>query len=702
MSLNQILNSAMSGLAASQAGMSTVSNNIANVNTVGYARQKTTLSTGVSGGKVNGVVVGEPSRVADKFLENAVYQRAGNAGRSEAVSTYLDRLQSLLGSTDSKSGIAARLNALSTSVSQIASLQGSAQSIALFTGNVSDTIDTLNQLQGDVGNLQADVESEVSDTVERTNVLLRKIHDLNAEVARLQGLGKSVSGPADERMSALEELSGLMDVKVREQPDGRVTIDTASGQVLLDKRLRQLSYPSGAAASQATYPAIDIRFASDSGVMGASTGEKIDSTAVGGKLGGLLDIRDRALPNFSEQLGQLFTGLAETLNKVSNEGTTLPPPNTMTGEPNGLVGTDRLGFTGKATFAVVGKDGTLVSKATIDFDALGPTATVDDVIAALNAASPNGLAPDATASFTDGVLSISAASSANGIAIAQDPDTPSDRAGVGFSQFFGLNNLIRSDTSALAPSGFVASDPHGFGTGETAQIVLRDPTGKVLTEYTLTGSAGSTWGDLVTELNASPLSAYGSFELDDSGRVQFNTNTASSGSTISIPSDSTNRLGTGRSFSSLSGLTGAASGLGSAEVPANILADPTKLPLAQLQLDVPVGGKAIGSGDIRNVASFVDALSASVDFGKDGSATIGTFANRLLGSAGSQASLAQTNYSDATSRLSDALDRRDSFSGVNVDEELAQMVVLQNSYSAAARVMTTASDMYDTLIGMLR
>lgn len=698
MSLNQILNSAMSGLSASQSGMATVSNNIANVNTVGYARQKPALSTGVAGGKVNGVVVGEPSRVADKFLENAVYQRAGNAGRTEATSNYLDRLQSLLGSTDSKSGIAARLTAITTSVSQIASLQGSAQSIALFTGNVSDTIQGINQLQKDVANLQADVESEVSDTVDRTNVLLKKIHDLNSEVARLQGLGKSVSGPADERMSALEELSGLMDVTVREQSDGRVTIDTASGQVLLDKRLRQLSYPSGAAASQATYPAIDIRFASDNGIMGASTGEKIDSTAVGGKLGGLLDIRDRALPNFSEQLGQLFSGLAETLNKVANEGTTMPPPQSLTGAANGLTGADRLGFTGKATFAVVAKDGTMVSKTTIDFDALGPTATVDDAIAAINA----GLAPDGSASFTDGVLSIGAASSANGIAIAQDPTTPSSRGGVGFSQFFGLNNLIRSDTSALTPPGFSASDPHGFSPGETAQIVLRDPTGKVLTQYTLTGSTGSTWGDLVGELNASPLSAYGSFALDDKGRVKFNSNSASAGSTISIPSDSTNRSGTGLSFSALSGLTGAASGLGSAEVPASILADPTKLPLALLQLNAAVGEKAIGSGDIRNVSGFVDALSAAADFGKDGSSTIGNFANRLLGSAGSQASLAQTNYKDASSRLGDALDRRDSFSGVNVDEELAQMVVLQNSYSAAARVMTTASDMYDTLLGMIR
>lgn len=698
MSLNEILNSAMSGLSASQAGLRSVSNNIANVGTPGYARERVSLSTGVTGGRVSGVIVGEPSRVADKFLENAVYQRGGAAGRSEAAASYLDRLQSLLGAPDSSAGLAARLSALSSSAAEITSLQGSAQSVALFTGNVSDTIDVLNQLQKDVSGLRADVETEVGYTVDRANALLQQIHDLNSEVARLDGLGRSSSGPADQRMSALEELSGLIDITVREQPDGRVTIDSASGQVLLDKRLRQLSYPSGAGASQNSYPPIDIRFASDDGAMGASTGEQIDSAAIGGKLGGLLDMRDRALPNFSEQLGTLFSGLAQSLNAVSNKGTTLPPPNSLTGEANGLIGSDRLGFTGKAVFAVAAADGTLVQKVTVDFDALGAGATVDDAVAAINA----GLSPAATASFTDGVLSIKATDASQGIAIAQDPDAPGDRAGVGFSQFFGLNNLIRSDSSSLVPSGFTASDPHGFGAGETTEIALRDSTGKLLASYSMTGSVGPAFGDLMTELNGSPLAAYGSFALDAKGRVQFTPNSMSAGSTISIPSDSTNRNGTGLSFSALSGLSGAASGLSSAELRSDIAAKAGNLPLARLQLDVPVGSKAIGAGDLSGATAFIDQLAATFDFGKDGSASIETFASRLLGGAGTEASLAQTNHAGAAARYDDAVNRRDSYAGVNVDEELAQMVVLQNSYSASARVMTTASEMYDTLLQMLR
>ncbi|MBH0111910.1 flagellar hook-associated protein FlgK [Novosphingobium sp. YJ-S2-02] len=697
MSLNSILSSAISGLSASQSGMQTVSNNIANVSTPGYARQKVSLATGVAGGVVNGVVVGEPTRVADKFLENAVYQRGGAAGRAEATANYLDRLQALLGSTDSSSNLTARLTSISSTAAEIDSLQGSPESIALFTGAVQDTITTISQLQDDISALQADVESEVGDTVERVNVLLKQVHDYNAEIARLQGLGQSTSGPADQRMTALEELSGLIDVSVREQSDGRVTIDTASGQVLLDKRLRQLSYPTGGGASQAIYPAIDIRFAADNGTVGASTGEVINSSAVGGKLGGLIDMRDRALPEFSEQLGQLFTGLATTLNQVANNGTSLPAPQTLTGQANGLVETDRFGFSGSVIFAVVDASGVLQSKVPVDFDALPPGATVADALDAINTA----LGTDATASFQDGVLSISAAKTGNGIIVAQDPDSPSERAGVGFSQFFGLNNLIRSSTSALAPSGFTGTDPHGFGAGETAQLVLRDSTGKTLAEYALTGSSGPAWSDLVDELNASPLADYGNFSLDARGRVLFAESNAAAGASVSITSDSTDRLGTGLSFSALSGLSGTASGVATAEVTAAMLASTTRVPLAQLQLDALPGEAAIGPGDLRNSQAFLDAISGSVDFGKDGSASLETFTNRLLGGVGSAASLAATAYRDNSARLTDAVDRRDSYAGVNIDEELAQMVVLQNSYSAAARVMTTASQMYDALIEMV-
>lgn len=698
MSLNDILGSALSGLGASQAGLRTVSNNIANVGTAGYARERVTQSTGVTQGSVNGVVVGEPNRVADRFLEATVYRRAGDKGQAEVTASYLDRLQSLLGAPGTASGLPARLDAINSAAIAMTGAPASPQTVAAFTSNVQDAISSMQQLDNDVSGLRADVESEVSYTVDRINSLLIRIHDLNDSVSRLDGLGRSSAGVADQRMTALEELSGLINVTVRDQPDGRVTIDTAAGTTLLDRRLRQLSYPTaGEGVSQPSYPVIDIRFADAKGVVGAATGEKLDSAAVGGKLGGLLDLRDRALPEFSEKLGVLFGGLAETLNAVSNAGTTVPAAATLQGSQTALLGSDRLGFTGVASFAVTQQDGTLVAKTRIDFGALGAGATVDDAVAAINA----GLGGAGTVTFVDGQLSLRATTAGNGVIVAQDATNPSARAGVGFSQFFGLNDLVRADSRTLVPSGFTASDPHGFGAGETADIVLRDSSGRALSRYALTGSVGATFGDLVTELNAS-LSGFGNFSLDNRGRIQFQPDATVPGAVLSIPSDSTNRRGTGLSFSQISGLSGASSGLSAAEVRPEILADATKLPLARFQESAAVKQKALGASDIRGATAFVEQLGKAVDLGKDGTLTMERHSGLLLGRVGTQASQASGKLADASARWDDAVNRRDSFSGVNIDEELAQMVVLQNSYSAAARVMTTATQMYDTLLEMMR
>jgi flagellar hook-associated protein 1 FlgK len=342
-------------------------------------------------------------------------------------------------------------------------------------------------------------------------------------------------------------------------------------------------------------------------------------------------------------------------------------------------------------------DGTLVAKTSVDFSAMPAGATIDDMVTAIN----TGLGGAATASFTDGKLSIKANGAGNGVVVAQNEANPSARAGVGVSQYFGLNDMVRSDSSSLVPSGLIAGDAHGFTTGETAQIVLRDATGRALTSYTLSPASGGNVGDLVSELNASPLGDFGDFSLDDRGRMRFEPAGALSGATLSVPSDSTDRFGTGRGFTAMLGLTGASSGLQSAQVRPEVLANPTKLPLARFQETAAVGAKALGAGDTRGATAFVDKLATGIDLGKDGTTTVERFSSLLLGRAGLEASQAEGNLLDSAARRDDAINRRDSFSGVNIDEELAQMVILQNSYSAAARVISTASEMYDTLLNMV-
>jgi len=700
MSLSDILGSALSGLNAAQAGMRSTSNNIANVSTPGYAREQVSLATGVTAGRVSGVRVGEPERVADRFLEANVYRRSGDWGQAAVTADYLGRLQAMLGAPGSSASVPARLDALQSAAVAMTGSGMSEQAVRTFTAQVQDSLQALQQVESDATSLRSDTESELGHTVDSVNDLLQRIGTLNDTISRQLAQGSNAGGAKDLRMTAIEELSGMVKVTTREQPDGRIAIDTASGTVLLDRKPRMLSYAAGAGdgIDQPSYPPIEVRFVGPDGSVGAATGERIDSARAGGKLGGLLELRDRTLPAFAGQIGTLFSGLAEALNAASNAGTTVPPPATLSGGQTGLAPSDRLGFTGSAVFAVTTASGTVVARTSVDFGALGAGATVADAVAAINA----GLGGAATATFSNGRLSLSASSAGNGVVVAQDAAAPSARAGVGFAQYFGLNDLVVDPNRTLTASGLTSADPHGFTTGQTVQIVIRDPRGRTLAEQTLAPATGGTFGDLVSALNSGPTSAFGSFALDPRGRLSFTPDPSIPTATADVIADSTDRLGTGRSFSSLVGLDNSRPALRSSSVRGDIAASAQRLPLAQLDLSAAVAQRAMGAGDTRGATAMVDALAAVRDLGAAGNLSVNRFSNLVFGRAALDASQASDAVKDSEARRDDAVNRRDEYSGVNIDEELSQLVVLQNSYSAAARVMTSATQMYDTLIAMVK
>ena len=627
-----------------------------------------------------------------------MYVRAGDAGRAEVTEDYLDRVQALIGANGAESALPARLDAISATATAATATVGGAQTSSAFVGAVDDAVGTIRQLNQDIDGIRSDVDSAVNSTVNRINSLLRTVSDLNESVSRLTGLGRSTAGPADQRTTALQELSGLIGITAREQSNGKVLIETKNGIPLLDQRLRQLSYASGGGGTaQPIYPTIEMRFADADGVPSTPTGEKIDSPTIGGKLGGLLDLRDNELPTFTSKLGTMFDGLANALNAASNQSSAFPPPATLAGRTTPLTGTDRFGFTGAATFAVTNASGTLLTKSRIDFGALGPTATVDDAVAAINA----GLGGAATASFTGGKLTITANGGGNGVVVAQDPASPSARAGVGFAQYFGLNDLVQADGAMLAPSGFRPSDPHGFAAGQKVQFALRDVSGRVLANATLDPVTGGTFGDVVTSLNSGPLGKYGTFAMDDLGRIRFAPTPGNTGASLSVLSDATDRGGTGMRLGAIVGLGSQAGAIQAAAVRRDIMVDPARLPLAQYQ-DVAVGQKAIGAGDRRGATKFIDTLSSAVDLGDAGSLTVGRFTASILGDAGSASSRATARTTEKVASRDEAINRRDSYSGVNIEEELGQMVVLQNSYAASARMMSTASEMFSTLLAITR
>jgi flagellar hook-associated protein 1 FlgK len=257
-------------------------------------------------------------------------------------------------------------------------------------------------------------------------------------------------------------------------------------------------------------------------------------------------------------------------------------------------------------------------------------------------------------------------------------------------------------------TGLTAADGHGFTPGETFELILRGPNSQVAIDFTYTITAG-TLGDIVNDLNASGtgLGGYLTFSLDANGKLTATPAAAFANYHIEVASDTTVRGGTGLAFTQLFGVADNAQmdQARNMSLRANISSDPAKLALAKIDLSPTAapGDMVLGAGDNRGALALSAVQDLAITFAPAGNlgtlrATLSSYAGTVLSDAGHLAAQADALRDENKSLQSDIDDRMASIEGVNLDEELANMILYQQSYNAAARLVQTANDIYQALL----
>lgn len=687
MAIQDILSTAHSGLGAAQLGLRTVASNIANADVPGHARQRVNTSTAVTAGRITGVATSAATRVADAWLDGQMFARSGDAAAASETARIADRLQADWGTPGDPSSLTGRIDALAAAAVRLTAPESGAGFARDVIDRAQDVIAGVTAMRDGVDALHREVSAGVGSTTARINVLLGQVHDANGAVARLKAQGQASAGPESQRHSALAELAGLIGITTSTQSDGRIFVTAQGGAALVDARLRQIA-PAGDTAAigagdlSADRPATTLDLIGPDG--NVLRRDPWSPAGAGGTLGALIGARDGQLPVAAFELHRVLSTVMQALNKASNAATAVPPPSQLAGRATGLEGSDRLGFAGQITVSRVDAGGRLLAAATLNLSAV---ATIDDMVGAINASGAGITA----ALDAQGALSLSAAPGSGVVVGAGSP--AATRAGVGFAHFFGLNDMVRAPGDPLVPVALRASDAHGLAPSAGATLIARSAAGAELGRVRLDGSAGPTLGDLVGALDAGPLGRFGSFALDERGHL-----VAPPGVQLIATADTSERGATGVRLTQLLGLDADGGALREAAVVPALAADPARLPLARMIEGAALGAAVLGPGNRTGAAGFAAALG---DTGADGISVTGTVAD-IAARTTARASTAQARADDMAARSTDATARRDAFSGVNVDEELALMVTLQASYAASARVMKSASDMLDTLIAMVR
>jgi flagellar hook-associated protein 1 FlgK len=701
-SIGAVMANATTGLAAAQVGLATTSDNVANANTPGYVRKVVSQSSLVNQGAGAGVTINGIKRVTDSYLETASLNATSASGSAGVLSTMLDQAQSLFGDPSDTNGYFSKLNNVFSQFSALANDPSSSLQKGASLDSVQTFIDDSTRIASSLSGLKDQADTQISSDVGRVNDLLTNIAKLNGDIRKAKVNGSDSSGSENIQAQQIAELSGLIDVQTSVTSDGGTAVRTPDGMLLADKDAGTLNYNKSTTGSN--YLTVTTA---------GGSGQTFDAVFKSGEITGLMQVRNVEAPNALAQLGQFVGAAVGVINQAHNATSASPAPATLTGKNTGLsLPTDIGGFTGKTTIALLDSSGVIQHRVTIDFSASGGMSldggastpfTGANFLSTLN----SKLTGIGSASFTNGALTLNATS--GGVAVVDDPTTPSQKAGQGFSQFFGLNDLIKS--SQFNPNtGLAAGDTNPFAAGQTITLRLAQDNGNRVRDVAFTVPASATtMGGLVSALNATGtgVAPYGAFALDANGKLAF-TSSVSPQVGLSVVSDATSSAASGASMSQFFGLGTAnlAAYASSFSINPAINQNPTLLATGKVNLTAAAGVVALSPGDGTGATALANAADTVANFAAAGglpaaSMTLNRYAAEFAGALGRKAAAADTAQTSANAIKTEATSRLSSYEGVNMDEELVNLTKYQQAFNASARMITAASHMYDTLLAMV-
>ncbi len=708
MTLTLALKTALTGIQASQLALQVNANNIANVNTPGFSRKIVDLAPRRLGATGAGVNVIDISRRINQFLVTQVRDQSGNLAAVSTRERFLSQIQGFFGTPDSNDNFVAGLTTLNNNFESLALAPESEAARFDAVNDARKLVLQITQLSQGIQDLRAEADQAIAAGVTLINLQLQAISDINAKIAQSVATNQPDGELRDQRDVAIGKIAELIDIRTFETGGGKISIFTGAGQTLLSENTVFTLSHTAAAQTDASTAFVQPGDANFPGPIGgifvgtpdlAAGSNDITTQINSGEFKGLIDARDTVLPNLQKELDRLASTLTTQINAIHNQGTAFPAPSTLTGSQT-IAATDAFSGTGTVRIAILNQTtGAVIEFTDINLAGLGATATVNDVVTAINA----GLTGTPASIDTNGKLIIQAQSANQGISINENTSAVTSVGSVtrGFSHFFGLNDFLAGDVNGSDYNAY-ASGPQTSSTtalGLAGTLTFRfDGTAGTTVAYT----TGQSLETIAASINANATLA--------AQNITATVTDDGNGRRITIRDTDRDNFIVTDSSTLLSNLNVTPDETGVSNVVAvstDIANDTNRIARGQLSLTAAVGatGVSVGDGTIAN--SIAGLFSTSIAFVQSGgvsaaNTTIIQFASQIVGVQASLAASAQSELAFSETFFETLVFRQQNDSAVNIDEELAGLVVLENAFNASARVLTVISELLDTLINSIR
>lgn len=242
MTLTTAFNAAVSGLAATTRMANSVSSNVANALTEGYARRELELAARDGGLSAPGVRVVDERRVVDPGLLAELRQADAAAGEAGARSAALADIERAFGVPGEPGSLTARIAELDAALAEAASRPDSDLRLSRVLQGAEDLAGSIGAIAGQVQDARAHADRQIDVGVQRLNEGLTQISELNRTILRERSAGLVPNGLFDARQRVIDDLSELVSLRVVDRPNDQIAIYTDGGAILLDGRPAEVGF----------------------------------------------------------------------------------------------------------------------------------------------------------------------------------------------------------------------------------------------------------------------------------------------------------------------------------------------------------------------------------------------------------------------------------------------------------------------------
>ncbi|GIU46205.1 flagellar hook-associated protein FlgK [Shewanella algidipiscicola] len=633
-----LLNIARTGVLASQSQLAITSNNIANANTQGYHRQVAEQSS-LDSQRLGNNVFGAGTYVSDvKRIYNDYAARELRIGQTAVSQAQTTHV---------------KMGELDQLFSQIGkSVPQGLNDLFAGLSSLSDLPDDLGIRGGVLGNAEQlanalnQMNSHLNGQMQQTNdqivAVTDRINAIGKELGHInQELMKSQGADMqllDHQDALIQELSEYATVNVIPLESGAKSIMLGGAAMLVSG---EVTMQVGSTMGDPFGGELRIT---------ASTGDQslvLDPTKMGGSLGALFQFRDDTLIPAQMEMGQLAVGIADSFNQAQSQGFDL----------NGNVGGNLFLDINdpKMSMGRVGAYGNNTGDATLKVN-------IDDVGALSGGNYQLSFTAPATYELKDNDSGVVTPLVLNGNELT---------GGDGFSIQIAAGTMASGDQFEIRPTA---------GAAAGIDVVMSDPKGIAAAGPSINADAANTGSTSITLNSMDPSQA--NFP-GVGGEITFEIDTITN------------------SYQAFDA-TGAVLGAGTF-TPPNIDAFGMNF---DVQSSTAEAGQRFtfdlnfAEGNNNNALEMAKLNEAKLMQG--GSATLSDVYESTKLAVGGKAKSAEVALGSAEAIYAQAYSRVQSESGVNLDEEAANLMRFQQSYQASARIMTTAAEIFDTLFSSVR